>query len=59
VGLGAADREIVRRLREDAAPEDIHVVTSDRNLAHQVRSLKATVEPAEAFRREIEEAGRG
>ncbi|HKH15740.1 MAG TPA: hypothetical protein VKA47_13915 [Solirubrobacterales bacterium] len=33
-------------------------VTSDRNLADQVRSLKATVETAEAFRREIEEAGR-
>jgi predicted RNA-binding protein with PIN domain len=58
-GPNAADQEIVRRLREDSDPEGIRVVTSDRALADQVRFLNATVEPAEAFRRQIEEAGRG
>ena len=53
----AADDEIVRRLREDPDPEGIRVVTSDRALAEQARFLNATVEPAEAFRRQIESAG--
>ena len=53
----AADDEIVRRLREDPDPEGIRVVTSDRALADQARFLNATVEPAEAFRRQIESAG--
>jgi predicted RNA-binding protein with PIN domain len=52
----AADDEIVRRLREDPDPEGIRVVTSDRALADQARFLNATVEPAEAFRRQIESA---
>ena len=51
----AADEEIVRRLRDDPHPEEIRVVTSDRDLANQVRALKATVEPAESFRRQIED----
>jgi predicted RNA-binding protein with PIN domain len=55
-GPNAADDEIVRRLKEDAAPEAIRVVTSDRALADQARFLNATIEPAEAFRREIEKA---
>jgi predicted RNA-binding protein with PIN domain len=55
-GPNAADMEIVRRLREDPDPERIRVVTSDRALADQARFLNATVEPAEAFRRQIEEA---
>ena len=52
----AADDEIVRLLKEDPDPEEIRVVTSDRALADQARFLNATTEPAEAFRRQIEEA---
>jgi predicted RNA-binding protein with PIN domain len=52
----AADDEIVRLLKEDPDPEAIRVVTSDRALADQARFLNATIEPAEAFRREIEKA---
>jgi predicted RNA-binding protein with PIN domain len=55
-GPDAADHEIVSRLRKDLNPGQIRVVTSDHALADQVRSLKATVEPAEAFRRQIEES---
>jgi predicted RNA-binding protein with PIN domain len=50
----AADEEIIRRLREDTHPEEVRVVTSDRDLANRVRALDATVEPAESFRRRIE-----
>ena len=50
----AADEEIVRRLRDDPHPEEIRVVTSDRDLADRVRALAAPVEPAESFRRQIE-----
>ncbi len=50
----AADDEIVRLLKEDPDPEEVRVVTSDRALADQARFLNATIEPAEAFRREIE-----
>jgi predicted RNA-binding protein with PIN domain len=55
-GPNAADDEIVRRLREDPDPEKIRVVTSDHALADQARFLNATIEPAEAFRRQIESA---
>ncbi|HEY6672553.1 MAG TPA: NYN domain-containing protein [Solirubrobacterales bacterium] len=51
----AADDEIVRLLKEDPDPEEVRVVTSDRALADQARFLNATIEPAEAFRREIEQ----
>jgi predicted RNA-binding protein with PIN domain len=51
----AADEEIVRRLRDDPHPEEIRVVTSDRDLADRVRALEATVEPAAAFRRRLED----
>jgi hypothetical protein len=40
----------------DQTPEEIHVVTSDRGNADQVRSLKATIESAEPFRRQVEAA---
>jgi predicted RNA-binding protein with PIN domain len=53
-GPNSADAEIVRRLRADPDPAGIRVVTSDRALADQARFLDALVEPAEAFRREIE-----
>jgi predicted RNA-binding protein with PIN domain len=52
----AADDEIVRRLRDEPEPNQVRVVTSDRALADQVRSLDAAVEPAEAFRRQLDEA---
>jgi len=52
----AADDEIVRLLKEDPDPDQIRVVTSDRALADQARFLNATIEPADAFRREIEQA---
>src|SRR4051812_27595615 len=50
----SADDEIIRRLKADPDPEQVRVITSDRALADQARFLGAVVEPAEAFRREIE-----
>ncbi len=50
----SADDEIVRRVRAAAEPHEMRVVTSDRELAARVRAAGAEVEPAEAFRREIE-----
>lgn len=55
-GRNSADDEIVRLLRDHPDPERIRVVTSDHALADQARFLGATVEPAESFRRRIEEA---
>lgn len=54
-GRNAADDEIVRRLRADPHPAGYVVATSDRVLADQARLLDAAVEPADAFRRRIEE----
>jgi predicted RNA-binding protein with PIN domain len=54
-GPNSADDEIVRLLRADPHPEQVRVVTSDHALADQVRFLNATVEPAEAFRRRLDE----
>src|SRR5947207_14162777 len=56
-GPYAADQEIVRLVREDANPEEVRVVTSDRALAEQVRALNAAVEPAKALREQLEDAG--
>ena len=53
--VNAADDEILRRLRAADDPEDIRVVTSDRALADIARALGALIEPAEAFRNEIED----
>lgn len=53
-GPNAADDEIVRLLRDSLDPEQVRVVTSDRDLADRVRELKATVEPAASFRRRLE-----
>ncbi len=53
-GPNSADEEIIGLLRADPEPAGIRVVTSDRALADQARFLDALVEPAEAFRREIE-----
>ena len=55
-GPNSADCEIVRLLRDEADPEEIRVVTSDHALADQVRAKGATVEPAEPFRRRINQA---
>ncbi len=50
----AADDEIIRRVRQDADPRSIRVVTSDHLLADLVRGSGATVEPAAPFRDRIE-----
>jgi uncharacterized protein YaiI (UPF0178 family) len=50
----SADDEIVRLVRADARPEEIRVVTSDKMLADRVRSLGASVYPAESFRRLVD-----
>ena len=46
----SADDEIVRLVQVDAEPHEIRVVTSDKVLAERVRSLGASVYPAESFR---------
>jgi len=51
----SADDEIVRLLRADARPQEVRVVTSDRALADLARLAGATVEPAELFRRRLDE----
>jgi predicted RNA-binding protein with PIN domain len=50
----AADDEIVRRLGADPHPGEIRVVTSDRQLAEEVRATGAAVEPAASFRTRLE-----
>ncbi len=50
----AADDEIVRRLKGEADPATVRVVTSDRWLADRARATGATVEPADSFRRRLE-----
>ena len=52
-GRDAADEEIARRVTEDPQPEEVHVATSDRALAEQVRALGGHVEGARVFRRRI------
>jgi predicted RNA-binding protein with PIN domain len=49
-GRNAGDDEIVRIVERDPAPEMLHVVTSDRDLAQRVRELGANVVPAREFR---------
>jgi predicted RNA-binding protein with PIN domain len=49
-GRDAGDDEIVRIAERDAAPDTLHVVTSDRELAARVRALGASVIPAGEFR---------
>jgi predicted RNA-binding protein with PIN domain len=46
----SADDEIVRLVQADTQPCEIRVVTSDKVLADRVRSLGASVYPAESFR---------
>jgi hypothetical protein len=46
----SADDEIVRMVQADPRPSEIRVVTSDKALIDRVRSLGASVYPAEGFR---------
>jgi predicted RNA-binding protein with PIN domain len=50
----SADDEIVRLVQADTRPHDIRVVTSDKALIERVRSLGASVSPAESFRNLID-----
>ena len=50
----AGDDEIVRRVRGDAEPGTIRVVTSDRRLVDRVRAAGATVDPAASFRTRLD-----
>jgi predicted RNA-binding protein with PIN domain len=53
-GRDAADDEIVRRLPEWVAAGEVVVVTSDRELAERARRAGAAIEPASAFRRQLD-----
>ena len=53
----SADDEIVRRVRADARPHDIRVVTSDKGLSNRVASLGASVHPAASFRELVDPRG--
>ena len=53
-GPNSADDEIARRLAADPDPANVRVVTSDRWLADKARAAGAVVEPADAFRSQIE-----
>jgi len=50
----SADQEIVRRLDDWIADDEVTVVTSDRELAGRARALGAETEPAAAFRARLE-----
>lgn len=50
----SADDEIVRRVRADADPAAVRVVTSDNVLSDQVRAAGASVFPASAFRAQLD-----
>jgi predicted RNA-binding protein with PIN domain len=50
----AADDEIIRRLRADAEPAVVRVVTSDRLLADRAHAAGASVEGVESFRTRLE-----
>jgi len=50
----AADDEIVRRIAAGGDAHDVRVVTSDGWLADQVRAAGASVQPALAFRNELD-----
>jgi predicted RNA-binding protein with PIN domain len=54
----SADDEIVRLVEADARPHEIRVVTSDKALTDRVRSLGASVFPAESFRDLVDPRGR-
>ena len=51
----SADDEIVRRLLTESEPGKVRVVTSDRWLADRALAAGASVQPADSFRRELED----
>jgi predicted RNA-binding protein with PIN domain len=53
----SADDEIVRMVRADARPNEIRVVTSDKDLADRVASLGASTYPSASFRELIDPRG--
>jgi predicted RNA-binding protein with PIN domain len=56
-GPDAADDDIAERVADDPDPADLHVVTSDADLAARVRRAGAEVVGAGAFRRRLDELG--
>jgi predicted RNA-binding protein with PIN domain len=58
-GSNSADAEIVRRLGDWLAEDEVTVVTSDRDLASRARGLGAEVEPAARFRRRLDQPAAG
>src|SRR3954465_6398097 len=57
-GPNAADHDIARRVQQDADPQSITVVTSDRDLAERVRAAGASVRGASQFRRRLDTSAR-
>jgi predicted RNA-binding protein with PIN domain len=53
-GRNAGDDEIVRIVEQDAAPETLRVVTSDKELAARVQALGAKLIQAGRFRTELD-----
>jgi uncharacterized protein YaiI (UPF0178 family) len=53
-GADAADREILRRLPDWLAEDEVVVVTSDRDLAAKARAAGAEVTPSRPFRAELD-----
>jgi hypothetical protein len=54
-GRDAADAAIAERVEADGEPGDLRVVTSDRELASQVRAAGADVEGAGRFRARLDD----
>jgi uncharacterized protein YaiI (UPF0178 family) len=53
-GANAADREILARLPDWLAEDEVVVVTSDRDLATKARAAGAEVVPSRPFRAELD-----
>ncbi|HVV90830.1 MAG TPA: NYN domain-containing protein [Solirubrobacterales bacterium] len=53
-GADAADREILRRLPDWLAEEEVILVTSDRDLRTKARAAGAEVVPSRPFRAELD-----
>jgi predicted RNA-binding protein with PIN domain len=53
-GADAADREILRRLPDWLAEDEVVVVTSDRDLRDKARAAGADVTPSRPFRAELD-----
>jgi predicted RNA-binding protein with PIN domain len=53
-GRDAADREILRRLPDWLAEDEVTVVTSDRDLRAKARAAGAEVVPSRPFRAELD-----